>query len=108
VGTGESLSVVWMVDVAAVVSANTIDFQILQSVNADLSAPTVLAQRRVLGANLTPGTVIELTMPTTTPTARYLGTKVLAGTGDTVTVSTYLGRPDHVQDVTVYAGGYSV
>ena len=70
-GTGEPLSIVWMVDVAAVVSANTIDFQILQSVNADLSAPTVLAQRRVPGASLTPGTKIELTIPITTPTARY-------------------------------------
>jgi hypothetical protein len=30
------------------------------------------------------------------------------GTGDLVTVSTYLMPPDHVQDATVYAGGYSV
>jgi hypothetical protein len=67
VGTGEPLSIVWKVDVAAVVSANTFDFLIVQSVNADLSAHTVLAQRRVLGASLTPFSRGNSWWPMTTP-----------------------------------------
>jgi hypothetical protein len=108
VGTGEALSAVWTVTTAAVVSANTFDFQILQSVNADLSSPTVIAQRRVLGANLTLGAVVEMTIPKGTPTARYLGTKVLAGAGDTVSVSTYVVPRDHVPEFTPYAKGYNI
>lgn len=108
VGTGEGLSVIWVVTTAAVVSANTIAFLILQSVNADLSSPTTIAQRTVLGASLTLGTVVQLEIPKGTPTARYLGSRVTTGTGDTVSVSSYVVPTDNVPEFTAYAKNYAV
>jgi hypothetical protein len=108
VGTGEGLSVIWVVTTAAVVSTNTISFLILQSVNADLSSPTTIAQRLVLGASLTLGTVVQLEIPKGTPTARYLGSRVTTGAGDTVSVSSYVVPTDHVPEFTAYSKSYTV
>lgn len=113
IGSGEPLSLVFTVDVAAAgdsgTSGDAFVFKAVQSASADLSASSVIIQRSVALASLTAGSVIEVPLPVGTPTLRYVGgmTDIAAG-GDTITVSSFIMPRSFVQDWLAYAKGYAV
>lgn len=112
VGTGERLSVVFVVTTAGAGDSasftDTFDFIAVQSANANLSSHTAIIQRRVAGALLTVGAIIDVPLPAGMPTARYLGGRVELGSGDTITVDAYIMLSQQVQNFVAYAKGYAV
>lgn len=113
IGNGEVLSAVWVITTAAAGDSasltDTCDFEIISSTAAALNAGVVvLASRRVAAATLTAGAVVVLDVPSGTPAARYLGTRVSLGTGDTLSADAYFIPRAHVQDWLAYANNYVV
>lgn len=112
IGTGEDLSIIVTVDVAAGADGgsftDTCDFIVVKSANADLSSHVEVIKRRVPAASVTAGAVIEIPIPFGEPTLRYLGVRFELGTDDTMTVSAYIVPREHVQAWLAYAKGYSI
>lgn len=113
-GAGEPLSLVVIVTTAVGASGvpatftNTFDFMLVQSVNANLSAHDVIAQRRVPAAELTTGAIVVVDMPPDRPTKQFVGARYELGTGDTISVSAYLLPRSLVQAFIAYAKNYVV
>ena len=112
VGTGERLSVVFVITTAAAGDSasitDTCDFCAVEDTVAALSGSTVIIQRRVPASELVPGKIIEVPLPSGKPTKRYLGGQVVLGASDTLSASSYIIPSDHVQEFTAYAKSYVV
>lgn len=112
VGTGEDLSLIFVVTTAAggdsASFTDTFDFMLVQSANANLASHTTIIQRRVAGALLTVGSIIDIPFPKSRPTARYIGGRVEVGSGDTISLDAYIVLHQQVQDWIAYAKNYAV
>lgn len=112
IGAGEPIALVVIVTTAAAASGgtftNTFDFMAVQSVNADLSAHDVMAQRRVPAAELVAGAVIVIDVPPDRPTKEFIGARYELGTGDTISVSAWYLPRSFVQAFLAYAKNYVV
>jgi hypothetical protein len=89
VGAGEPLSLVVNVEVGAGGTTPTANVEAIQSANADLSAPDVLASSGVqAAAALFVGRQIEVRIPEGAITKQYLGARyTMGGSSPTLTVS---------------------
>ena len=112
VGTGEDLCLLFVVTTAAAGDSgsltDTFRLRAVSSAAEALTSVTVLAERRVTGAQLTAGAIFEVPIPKGTPAQRYLGAQVDVGTGDTVSLSCYIVPRSFVHDFVAYAKGYAV
>jgi len=115
IGSGEPMALLINVTTAAAGDGtpasftDTFDFMLVQSVNANLSSHTVIAQRRVAGALLTAGALVVIPIPPGTPTARYLGARYELGTDDTITVDAWIAPMSFVPVLAkAYAKGYVI
>ncbi len=113
IGDGDDMGFGVSVDVAAdhTTGDETYTFEVIQSANADLSAPDVLSSRAIVFSDLAAGAAHFLAIPKGTPTKRYLGIRVTtAGTTPSVTITAWLttsalfslAKPQN------YAKGYSI
>lgn len=111
IGIGEGLEIVSTVDVAAdsTTGNETYQFDFVQSANADLTSPDVLASRIITAANLTAGKVVHLPVPADAITKRYIGLQMtLGGTTPTITLTSFL-QPQSMTDARKdYAKGYTI
>ncbi len=110
VGTGESITVFFSVDVAAdfTTTDETYAFQVIASASADLSSPTVLQQRTLTAAQLVAGAKFVVDVPIDQPQLRYLGVNYdVGGTTPTITVTACVVPSDFVDAWMAYAKGYS-
>lgn len=90
IGVGEPMCVVFTVDVAADVANGdeTYTFQFVQSANANLSSPDVLAQVAIARATLVAGYGFILPIPEGLITKQYIGVQyTLGGTTPSITVT---------------------
>jgi len=114
IGDGEPLALVINVTTAAAGDGtpasftDTFDFMAVQSVNANLSSHTVMAQRRIPGAELTAGSIHVIPIPPGRPTARYIGARFELGTDDTVSVDAWIVPMSFLQRLVAYARGYAI
>ena len=111
VGDGEPMCVAIGVDVAAdFTSANeTYQFDIVQSANANLSSPDVLASRIITAANLTLGSLRYIDVPAGAQTKRFIGIQyTLGGTTPTITVTAAYAPKSMIQRNKIYAKGYTI
>lgn len=112
VGTGRSLSIVFIVKVAGAGDGgsftDTCDFLAVESANADLSSHVEIIKRRVPGAQLTAGSIIEVPLPSGKPVLRYLGGRVELGADDTVTVDAYVMEHEQIAAWLAYAKSYVI
>lgn len=93
VAVGEQLGVLITVDVAADAGTGdeTYTFQFVQSANANLSSPDVLAQIAIARATLVAGYGFFLPIPWNQITKRYIGMQyTLGGTTPSITVTAFL------------------
>lgn len=93
IGTGEPMGFGFSVDVAADATTGdeTYEFQVIESANADLSAPTIIAQQAIPRATLVAGFQFFLAIPPGYPKARYLGVFYnVGGTTPSITVTAWL------------------
>lgn len=111
ISIGEPLVLAANVEVAAdfTTTDETYELQIIQSANADLSSPDVLAKRAILASALSAGSLHYLGLPQGSKSKRYLGYQVvLGGTTPSVTLSAYLQPASMIQAVKNYANNYSI
>jgi hypothetical protein len=112
VGTGEELGFGMSVDVAADATTGdeTYTFEVVQSANADLTSPDVLASRAIARADLKIGTRWFFPVPMGAPTKRYIGMRyTLGGTTPSITVTTWLtARSLFSIAEKAYAKGYAI
>ena len=109
VGTG--MSFVVAVDVGAdfTTTDETYSFQLIQSANANLSSPDVLAVVTRTAAQLVAGTQITIPLPIGSITKRYLGLNYdVGGTTPTITVTASLQPNDMIQQTRQYANAYTI
>lgn len=93
IAVGEPMAIMLTVDVAAdfTTGDETYIVQFVQSANANLSSPDVLAQWAILASALTVGASFVLPLPENRITKQYIGLQyTLAGTTPTVTVTASL------------------
>jgi hypothetical protein len=112
VGTGEPLVLVVATETALVGAGGSLTAEVLQSDNADLSSPDVIASSGpILAAALPIGSVVQVAIPEGRITKRYLGAKLtLAGTTPTLTVNAFI-QPSSMASQAAprhYAKGYTV
>jgi hypothetical protein len=89
IGTGEPMCVA-VVITAAGTNSGSLDIQVVESANADLSSSTVLSIRRLATADLAAGKTFIVGIPGGKPNARYFGLNYdVTGTVD-VTVSAHI------------------
>jgi hypothetical protein len=111
VGTGEPLGFGVAIDVAAVTSGGeTYTFQVIQSDNANLSSPQVVASYPFSAAQLAQGALSFLPIPPGFPTKRYLGLQVAkTGAAAAVTFTAWLTARDLFSVAAqAYQSGYVV
>ncbi len=97
VGEGEKLELVTSIDVALAGTTPTLAIEIIQSANADLSAPDVLGSRSPAAADVIAGAQFRVPVPPGAVTKRYLGARyTLGGTTPTVTLSSVIQPADMV------------
>lgn len=93
IGTGEPMGFGFSVDVAADTASGdeTYEFQVIQSANADLSAPDVIVLQAIARATLVAGYQFFLPIPPGYPTKRYLGVNYnVGGTTPSITITAWL------------------
>lgn len=112
VGTGEPLSLLFIVTTAAAGDAGTLTdafvISAIGSAAAALTTPTTHISRTILAADLTAGSIHEVPVPVGTPILRYLGAHVDAGSGDSVSFDCYVVPRSMVQAFLAYAKGYAI
>lgn len=97
IGTGEALGFGLTVDVAAdfTTTDETYQVDIVQSANANLSSPDVIASFIRTAAQLAAGSMHFFPVPPGWPTKQYLGLRyTTGGTTPTVTVTAFLTARD--------------
>jgi hypothetical protein len=113
IGVGEALVLLIHIAVALGGTTPTALFEFIQSANADLSSPDVLATSGTISgaANAPAGAQFELPIPQGRITKRYIGVRVtLGGTSPTITYSAEL-QPASMASrplPTNYAKGYAI
>lgn len=112
IGSGEPMGVLFAVDVAAdfTTEDEAYELQVIQSANADLSSPTIIATLTLTAAQLVAGAMFVLPIPPGFPTARYLGAYYnVGGTTPTVTITADL-MPLSMAHASIeqYAKNYSI
>lgn len=114
IAAGRRLGVMFTVDVSADAGNNdeTYRFELIQSANADLSAPDVLVATNtayLTRALLVAGYKFFLEYPPHLKTKRYLGWQlVAAGTTPSITVSANIIPSDFVQNEAVYPKNFTI
>ncbi len=111
IGTGEPMSVVVVIKVAAdfTTTDETYAFQLIQSANANLSSPDVLEVRTVTAANLALGAQVDIPIPGGAITKRYLGLNYdVGGTTPTITVTAFVTPTSMIQRYRTYAKNYTI
>lgn len=94
IGTGEPVGFGINVESAAdfTTGNETYTFEVIQSANADLSSPDVIASETRLTTALTLGTLFFLGIGPGQPTKRYIGMRyTVGGTTPLITVSAWFG-----------------
>lgn len=90
IGTGEPIGVGVTVDVAAG-AGSTVLLEVIQSANANLSSPDVIATYTDVAANFPAGRMLFLPIPPGLPQKQYLGLRETSTTGTTtITVTAWL------------------
>jgi Bbp16 len=113
IAVGESMEVNFQVDVAADTASGdeTYTFQFVQSANANLSSPDVLAQTAIARATLVAGFTFTLPLPENVINKRYIGVQyTLGGTTPSITVTAML-QPQSMSSLAkpqTYAKGYTI
>lgn len=112
IGDGEEVGFGLAVDVAAdhTTGDETYTVEVIQSANADLSAPDVLSSRAIAFSDLIAGATHFFSIPKGTPTKRYVGLRyTTAGTTPSITVTAWLtlARLFSLAKPQTYAKGYS-
>lgn len=108
---GEGLEVVVTVDVAADAASGdeTYTFQFVQSANANLSSPDVLAQVAIARATLVAGYSFTLPVPEGLLTKQYIGLQyTLGGTTPSITVTADIRPMNSLQNEEYFASGYKI
>lgn len=108
---GEPLVAVIQVDVAAdhTTGNETYEFQAIQSANADLSSPDILALIQPAYSDLTAGAIVILPFPQGSKTKRYLGVYFNGGgTTPTVTVTSWITPASMIQRDKYYADALTI
>lgn len=107
---GEPLGIGITVDVAAKVSGGTetYEFQAIQSANANLSSPDILALIQPAGAALTVGTRHIIPLPPGSKTKRYLGAYFNGGNTPTITVTAFIAPLSFLGGWKAYADGFAI
>lgn len=111
ISIGEPLGLAIGVDVAAdfTTTDETYEIQIVQSANANLSSPDVLASRPILASDLTAGKLAYLGLPAGSKTKRYLGARyILGGTTPSITLTTFLQPLSMIEAIKNYPSGFQV
>jgi hypothetical protein len=111
ISIGDGLALAVNVEVAAdfTTTDETYELQIIQSANADLSSPDVLASRVIAASLLKAGSNHYLGLPPGSKTKRYLGARyVLGGTSPSMTVSSFIQPDSMLQNNKAYANNYSI
>lgn len=113
IGDGEPMCGVFCVDVAAAGDGGSftasVEFQVISSAADTLTSPTVLASRTIAGSLLAAGSLVVVPIPPGTPAQRYIGAKLVLGSGDTITATVFVPHPlSMVQKLMSYARGYVV
>lgn len=113
IAVGETMAIVLTVDVAAdfTTGDETYTFQFVQSANANLSSPDVLAQWAILASALTIGASFVFPLPENRITKQFIGMQyTLAGTTPTITVTCFLTSEllASVGTPKAYAKGYTI
>ena len=112
VGNGEPLSLVFVVTTAPAGDSasitDTIDFIAAQSVNENMSSHDEIIKRRVPASELVAGKVVEIPLPIDRPTKRWFAGRVELGTGDTISVTSFLIPRDQVPAFVAYSKGYAI
>lgn len=111
IGTGEPMSMLITVDVAAdfTTTDETYAFELIQSANANLSSATVLNRRVLTAAQLALGGIFAIPLPAGSPSARYLGMNYdVGGTTPTMTISAALVPTKFIDMIKTYARNYVV
>jgi hypothetical protein len=113
IGSGEPMAFLITIDVAAdfTTADETYVFEVIQSANANLSSPDIIAQRAILdAAGRAAGARHIIPIPPGYPTKRYLGLNYnVGGTTPTVTVTAVLMPLSMAEEsVLAYAKGYSI
>lgn len=108
IAAGEELSVEFTVDVAA--SGTSVQVQIIQSANANLSAPDVLVSTDVTFMNtafFSAGKRFTISIPENLKTKRYLGVQYIL-TAATVTMTAYMMPSNFTQNEQVYPKNFLI
>jgi hypothetical protein len=112
IGVGEPVGFGVAVEVAADITTGdeTYQFDVVQSVNANLSSHDVLLSIVRTAAALTAGELFFVPIPMDMVTKRYIGLRfVLGGTTPTVTVSAWLTKAkDFSENAQAYPKNYAV
>jgi hypothetical protein len=112
IGTGERMSMVFVVTTAAAGDSasitDTCRLKVVEDTASTLATKTEIISRLVPAAELTANAIFDVPLPAQKPTKRYIGAQVELGTGDTVSMSAYLVMSDQVQAFVAYAKGYAV
>lgn len=109
IGTGEPTGVGVTVDVAAG-AGSTVLLEVVQSANANLSTPDVIATFTDVAANFPAGAMKFLPIPPGYPQKRYLGLRCTVTTGTTtITITAWLTARDLFAIASrAYAKNYTV
>ena len=113
IAVGEGMEFNVQVDVAADATSGdeTYRFDIVQSANANLSSPDVLASVTIARATLVAGYTFTLPIPENQITKRYLGLQyTLGGTTPSITCTAFLtlGKMSSLAKPQTYAKGYTI
>lgn len=108
---GEELVAVIQVDVAAdfTTGDETYQFQVIQSANANLASPDILASRTIAASALTAGSLHFIPVPPASKTKRYLGLYFDGGgTTPTITVTGWITSAQMLQTNKAYADAFDI
>ena len=111
IGSGEPMCVVIQVDVAADATTGdeTYVFEFIQSANANLSSPTILASRDISRTLLTVGSIHVIAIPPRAITQRYIGLNYnVGGTTPTITCTVWIAPMRDIDTPGTYAKGYVI
>ena len=111
IAAGEPMAMTIAVDVTADATTGdeTYTFEFVQSANANLSSPDILAQIAIARATLVAGFRFYIALASGVITKRFVGAQyVLGGTTPLITVSSQIQPLSMVQNDKTYAKGYTI
>lgn len=111
IGDGEPMAILVTVDVSAdfTTTDETYAFDVVDSPNANLSAPVILARYTRTAAQLVAGSIHVFPVPPGSPTNRFFGLQyTTGGTTPTITVTSALVPQALADKIRMYAKGYTI